>query len=64
MNTHHDIAGHKLTLLRNGEEYFPRLIEVINSAQRSVIWKPTFMRLIKLAVCFRQRYKKPQAVVS
>lgn len=36
MNTHHDIAGHKLTLLRNGEEYFPRLIEVINSAQRSV----------------------------
>jgi cardiolipin synthase len=36
MNTHHDVAGHKLTLLRNGEEYFPRLIEVINTAQRSV----------------------------
>lgn len=36
MNTHHDVAGHKLTLLRNGEEYFPRLIEVINAAQRSV----------------------------
>ncbi len=36
MNTHHDVAGHKLTLLRNGEEYFPRLIEAINSAQRTI----------------------------
>lgn len=36
MNARHEVAGHKLTLLRNGEEYFPRLIEVINSAQRSI----------------------------
>lgn len=36
MSTPHTVAGHKLTLLRNGEEYFPRLVEVINSAQHSV----------------------------
>ena len=36
MNNHYEVAGHKLTLLRNGEEYFPRLIEVINSAERSI----------------------------
>ena len=36
MSTHYEVAGHKLTLLRNGEEYFPRLVEAINSAQRSV----------------------------
>lgn len=30
------VEGHTLTLLRNGEEYFPRLIAAINSATRSV----------------------------
>ena len=36
MNKLHQIAGHTLTLLRNGEEYFPRLIETIDAAAHSV----------------------------
>ena len=32
----HLIAGHTLTLLRNGEEYFPRLIAAIDAAQNFV----------------------------
>ena len=32
----HQVAAHSLTLLRNGEEYFPRLIAAINAAQRSI----------------------------
>jgi len=32
----HQVAGHTLTLLRNGEEYFPRLIEAIDDASYSV----------------------------
>lgn len=31
-----EVAGHTLNLLRNGEEYFPRLIEVIEAAEHSV----------------------------
>ena len=30
------VAGHTLTLLRNGEEYFPQLLAAIDAAQRSV----------------------------
>lgn len=30
------VAGHNLTLLRNGEEYFPRLVAAIDAAQRFV----------------------------
>lgn len=36
MNSPHLVAGHTLTLLRNGEEYFPRLISAINSARQSI----------------------------
>ncbi len=36
MNSSHKIPGHTLTLLRNGEEYFPRLVSAIDAAQRSV----------------------------
>lgn len=36
MNSSHQVAGHTLTLLRNGEEYFPRLIEAIDDAAYSV----------------------------
>ena len=36
MNSPHLVAGHTLTLLRNGEEYFPRLIAAINSARQSI----------------------------
>src|SRR5512139_2084969 len=36
MNTVHQVAGHSLTLLRNGEEYFPRLIEAVDEAAYSV----------------------------
>lgn len=36
MRRTHQIDGHTLTLLRNGEEYFPRLIETIDAATRSV----------------------------
>jgi cardiolipin synthase A/B len=36
MSSSHNIAGHTLTLLRNGEEYFPRLLAVIDAAQHSV----------------------------
>jgi cardiolipin synthase A/B len=32
----HLVAGHNLTLLRNGEEYFPRLVAAIDAAQRFV----------------------------
>jgi cardiolipin synthase len=32
----HQVAAHSLTLLRNGEEYFPRLIAAIHAAQRSI----------------------------
>lgn len=33
MNSTYPVAGHSLTLLRNGEEYFPRLLATIESAQ-------------------------------
>ena len=36
MNSTHRISGHSLTLLRNGEEYFPRLIDAINAATQFV----------------------------
>lgn len=32
----HEVAGHKLRLLRCGEEYFPRLIAEIDAARKSV----------------------------
>ena len=36
MSSTHLVDGHILTLLRNGEEYFPRLIAAIEAATRSV----------------------------
>lgn len=36
MSAVHQIAGHTLTLLRNGEQYFPRLIAAIDDAAYSV----------------------------
>lgn len=36
MSSVHVVDGHTLTLLRNGEEYFPRLISAIDHATRSV----------------------------
>jgi cardiolipin synthase len=36
MSSLHLVAGHELTLLRNGEEYFPRLVAVIDAAKKSV----------------------------
>jgi len=36
MSCVHFIEGHTLTLLRNGEEYFPRLVSAIDSAAHSV----------------------------
>ena len=36
MNIPHQIAGHTLTLLRNGEEYFPRLLAAIDAAKHSI----------------------------
>ncbi len=36
MSSTHEVAGHNLTLLRNGEEYFPRLLAAIHSAQHSI----------------------------
>ncbi len=36
MSSTHSVDGHTLTLLRNGEEYFPRLITAIDGATRSV----------------------------
>lgn len=36
MNSKHQIAGHTLILLRNGEEYFPRLIAAIDAAKTSI----------------------------
>lgn len=36
MNSSHQIAGHTLTLLRNGVEYFPRLLEAIDAAKHSI----------------------------
>ncbi len=36
MSSTHLVDGHTLTLLRNGEEYFPRLIAAIDGAGRSV----------------------------
>jgi cardiolipin synthase len=31
-----EVAGHKLALLRNGEEYFPRLLEALAAARHSI----------------------------
>jgi cardiolipin synthase len=36
MSSLHLVAGHELTLLRNGEEYFPRLVAAIDAAKKSV----------------------------
>jgi cardiolipin synthase len=36
MSSSHQVAGHTLTLLRNGEEYFPRLLAAIDSAQQTI----------------------------
>jgi cardiolipin synthase len=36
MSSPHQIGGHTLTLLRNGEEYFPRLVATIDAAKHSI----------------------------
>ena len=36
MKGQYQVSGHTLTLLRNGTEYFPRLVEAIENAQQSV----------------------------
>jgi cardiolipin synthase len=36
MNPVHQVAGHTLRLLRNGEQYFPRLVAAIDGATHSV----------------------------
>jgi cardiolipin synthase len=36
MSISHQIDGHTLTLLRNGEEYFPRLVAAIDGATESI----------------------------
>lgn len=36
MNSSHQVAGHRLTLLRNGVEYFPRLLAAIAAAKHSI----------------------------
>ncbi len=36
MNSAHEIDGHRLALLQNGSEYFPRLIAAIERAQHSI----------------------------
>lgn len=36
MNNAYSVSGHHITLLRNGEEYFPHLITEIDSAAKSV----------------------------
>ena len=36
MNSSHPVAGHILTLLRNGEEYFPCLVASIDAAKHSI----------------------------
>jgi len=36
MNTPHQVADHNLTLLRNGVEYFPRLLAAIDAAKHSI----------------------------
>jgi cardiolipin synthase len=36
MKSTHQVDGHNLTLLRNGEEYFPRLVAAIEAAKRSI----------------------------
>lgn len=36
MSSRHEVAGHRLTLLRNGQEYFPRLLAAIHAAQHSI----------------------------
>ena len=36
MSSEHEVSGHQLTLLRSGEEYFPRLLAAIHSARQSI----------------------------
>jgi cardiolipin synthase len=36
MSSTHEVSGHQLTLLRSGEEYFPRLLAAIHSARQSI----------------------------
>jgi cardiolipin synthase len=36
MSSVHEVSGHRLTLLRSGEEYFPCLLAAINAAQHSI----------------------------
>ncbi len=36
MSSVHEVSGHQLTLLRGGEEYFPRLLAEIHSARNSI----------------------------
>jgi cardiolipin synthase len=35
----HEVSGHQLTLLRNGEEYFPSLLAAIHSARHSIYFE-------------------------
>lgn len=36
MSSVYQVAGHSLTLLRNGAEYFPHLLDAVGAAQRSI----------------------------
>jgi len=56
MSSVHEVAGHQLTLLHSGAEYFPRLLAAIHSARHSVyleayIFAPDMVgRLVKEAL--------------
>lgn len=36
MSSTHQVAGNQLTLLRNGEEYFPRILAAVHAARHSI----------------------------
>lgn len=57
MSSTHSVDGHTLTLLRNGDEYFPRLIAAIDAANNS-IYLETYIfaygasgRMVSAALC-------------
>ena len=39
MSNTHEVSGHQLTLLRNGAEYFPRLLAAIHAARYSIYFE-------------------------
>lgn len=54
VSTVHDVSGHQLTLLRNGEEYFPHVLAAIHEAQHSIYLETYIFAADKIGLLLKE----------